>query len=62
MTWLPSEYLLKGIFLGLLLFAALSAGADPWAAGRVGLWQMGQRVSKTWPHCSQNLAWSSFVW
>src|SRR5688572_9681168 len=41
MTWLPSEYLLKGIFLGLLLFAALSAGADPWAAGRVGLWLVG---------------------
>ena len=32
MTWLPSEYLLKGIFLGLLLFAALSARDDPWAA------------------------------
>jgi tetratricopeptide (TPR) repeat protein len=41
MTWLPSEYLLKGIFLGLLLFAALSAGTDPWAAGRVGLWLVG---------------------
>ena len=41
MTWLPSEYLLKGIFLGLLLFAALSAGADPWTAGRVGLWLVG---------------------
>jgi tetratricopeptide (TPR) repeat protein len=41
MTWLPSEYLLKGIFLGLLLFAALCAGADPWAAARVGLWLVG---------------------
>jgi len=41
MTWLPSEYLLKGIFLGLLLFAALSAGNDPWAAARVGLWLAG---------------------
>src|SRR5438067_8627398 len=41
MTWLPSEYLLEGIFLGLLLFAALSAGNDPWAAARVGLWLAG---------------------
>src|SRR5262245_15571383 len=40
MHWLPSEYLLKGIFLGLLLFAALTA-PDPWVAARVGAWLVG---------------------
>src|SRR4051812_36252323 len=40
MHWLPSEYLLKGIFLGLLLFAALTA-PDPWAAARVAAWLAG---------------------
>src|SRR5205085_12324380 len=40
MRWPLSEYVLKGIFLGLLLFAALGA-PDPTAAGRVGLWLAG---------------------
>jgi tetratricopeptide (TPR) repeat protein len=40
MRWPLSEYILKGVFLGLLLFAALSA-PDPWAAGRVGLCLVG---------------------
>ncbi len=40
MRWPLSEYVLKGIFLGLLLFAALNA-PDPLAAGRVGLWLLG---------------------
>ncbi|HEY1378817.1 MAG TPA: tetratricopeptide repeat protein [Gemmataceae bacterium] len=37
MRWPLSEYVLKGVFLGLLLCAALSA-PDAAAAGRVGLW------------------------
>src|SRR5579871_1883482 len=36
MRWLHAEYLLKGTFLGLLLFAALQQ-PDPRAAGLVGL-------------------------
>src|SRR5690349_5699432 len=37
MRWPLSEYVLKGLFLGLLLFAALNA-PDPSAAAGVGLW------------------------
>jgi tetratricopeptide (TPR) repeat protein len=37
MRWPLSEYVLKGVFLGLLLYAALSA-PDAAAAARVGLW------------------------
>src|SRR5262245_24247675 len=37
MRWPLSEYILKGVFLGLLLFAALNA-QSPADAGRVGLW------------------------
>src|SRR5438094_45929 len=40
MRWPLSEYVLKGVFLGLLLCAALAA-PDPSAAGRVGLWLIG---------------------
>jgi hypothetical protein len=40
MRWPLSEYVLKGVFLGLLLCAALSA-PDAGAAGRVGLWLAG---------------------
>src|SRR5690349_8875306 len=40
MRWPLSEYVLKGLFLGLLLFAALNA-PDPSAAAGVGLWLAG---------------------
>ena len=40
MRWPLSEYVLKGVFLGLLLYGALSA-PDAAAAGRVGLWLVG---------------------
>src|SRR5689334_10837838 len=40
MRWPLSEYVLKGLFLGLLLFAALNA-PDPSAAASVGLWLAG---------------------
>lgn len=40
MRWPLSEYILKGVFLGLLTFAAFAA-PDSSAAGRVGLWLAG---------------------
>src|SRR5581483_5857388 len=40
MRWPLSEYVLKGLFLGLLLFAALNA-PDPSAVAGVGLWLAG---------------------
>src|SRR6476620_10773200 len=38
MRWAKSEYILKGVFLGLLLFVALQKGLDWAATGRVALW------------------------
>jgi tetratricopeptide (TPR) repeat protein len=38
MRWAKSEYILKGVFLGLLLFVALQKDLDWAATGRVALW------------------------
>ena len=38
MRWAKSEYILKGVFLGLLLFVSLQKGLDWEATGRVALW------------------------
>ena len=40
MQWVRSEYLLKGIYLGLLLFMALQ-NPDWSVTGRIGLWMVG---------------------
>src|SRR5476649_437230 len=40
MRWPLSEFILKGIFLGLLVYAALSA-PDAASAGYVGVWLVG---------------------
>jgi tetratricopeptide (TPR) repeat protein len=41
MRWAKSEYILKGVFLGLLLFVSLQKGLDWAATGRVALWLVG---------------------
>lgn len=41
MRWAKSEYILKGVFLGLLLFVSLQKGLDWSATGRVALWLVG---------------------
>lgn len=41
MRWAKSEYILKGVFLGLLLFVALQRGLDWAGTGRVALWLAG---------------------
>src|SRR3954451_5575585 len=41
MRWAKSEYILKGVFLGLLLFVSLQKGLDWEATGRVALWLVG---------------------
>jgi tetratricopeptide (TPR) repeat protein len=38
MRWAKSEYILKGVFLGLLLFVSLQKNLDWEATGRVALW------------------------
>ena len=38
MRWAKSEYILKGVFLGLLLFVSLQKGLNWEATGRVALW------------------------
>jgi tetratricopeptide (TPR) repeat protein len=38
MRWAKSEYILKGVFLGLLLFVSLQKGLDWEATGRVAVW------------------------
>jgi tetratricopeptide (TPR) repeat protein len=38
MRWAKAEYILKGVFLGLLLFVSLQKGLDWAATGRVALW------------------------
>jgi tetratricopeptide (TPR) repeat protein len=41
MRWAKSEYILKGVFLGLLLFVSLQKDLDWAATGRVALWLTG---------------------
>jgi tetratricopeptide (TPR) repeat protein len=41
MRWAKSEYILKGVFLSLLLFVSLQKGLDWEATGRVALWLAG---------------------
>jgi tetratricopeptide (TPR) repeat protein len=41
MRWAKSEYILKGVFLGLLLFVSLQKDLDWAATGRVALWLVG---------------------
>ena len=41
MRWAKSEYILKGVFLGLLLFVSLQKGLDWEATGRVAVWLVG---------------------
>lgn len=41
MRWAKSEYILKGVFLGLLLFVSLQKNMDWEATGRVALWLVG---------------------
>ena len=41
MRWAKSEYILKGVFLGLLLFVSLQKDLDWYATGRVALWLVG---------------------
>jgi tetratricopeptide (TPR) repeat protein len=41
MRWAKSEYILKGVFLGLLLFVSLQKDLDWAATGRVALWLAG---------------------
>jgi len=41
MRWAKSEYILKGVFLGLLLFVSLQKDLDWTATGRVALWLVG---------------------
>jgi tetratricopeptide (TPR) repeat protein len=41
MRWAKAEYILKGVFLGLLLFVSLQKGLDWAATGRVALWLAG---------------------
>jgi hypothetical protein len=41
MRWAKSEYILKGVFLGLLLFVSLQKDLDWSATGRVALWLTG---------------------
>jgi tetratricopeptide (TPR) repeat protein len=41
MRWAKSEYILKGVFLGLLLFVSLQKDLDWNATGRVALWLLG---------------------
>jgi tetratricopeptide (TPR) repeat protein len=41
MRWAKAEYILKGVFLGLLLFVSLQRGLDWAATGRVALWLVG---------------------
>src|SRR6187549_2865749 len=38
MRWAKSEYILKGVFLGLLLFVSLQKNLDWGDIGRVALW------------------------
>ena len=41
MRWAKSEYILKGVFLGLLLFVSLQKDLDWPATGRAALWLVG---------------------
>ncbi|HKB02330.1 MAG TPA: tetratricopeptide repeat protein [Gemmataceae bacterium] len=41
MRWAKSEYILKGVFLGLLVFVSLQKNLDWAATGRVALWLVG---------------------
>src|SRR4026209_60643 len=41
MRWAKSEYILKGVFLGLLLFVSLQKDVDWATTGRVALWLLG---------------------
>src|SRR3954452_22254216 len=41
MRWAKAEYILKGVFLGLLLFVSLQKGLDWQATGRAALWLVG---------------------
>src|SRR5262245_4516080 len=41
MRWAKSEYILKGVFLGLLLFVSLQKDMDWGETGRVALWLIG---------------------
>jgi tetratricopeptide (TPR) repeat protein len=41
MRWAKAEYILKGVFLGLLLFVSLQKGLDWAATGRAALWLVG---------------------
>src|SRR5256885_9601471 len=41
MRWAKSEYILKGVFLGLLLFVSLQKDLDWEATGRIALWLVG---------------------
>ncbi len=46
MRWLPTEYLLKGVFLGLILFAALQQSGAPAEEGTApGSWQTIARLN-----------------
>jgi len=41
MRWAKAEYILKGVFLGLLLFVSLQKDLDWAATGRIALWLVG---------------------
>src|SRR3982751_4513301 len=41
MRWAKAEYILKGVFLGLLLFVSLQKELDWAGTGRVALWLVG---------------------
>src|SRR5262249_45770282 len=45
MRWAKSEYILKGVFLGLLLFVSLQKDMDWGETGRVALWLVGGVVA-----------------
>jgi tetratricopeptide (TPR) repeat protein len=45
MRWAKSEYILKGVFLGLLLFVSLQKGLGWSDTGRVALWMVGGFVA-----------------
>lgn len=41
MRWAKSEYILKGVFLGLLVFVSLQKGLDWAGTGRIAIWMAG---------------------